>query len=168
MVRSIKDIAADVRAHWRPVHGSAEEYVAAMEKLDKVTHRYGADTAVAVLTYFLGALQHGKVRTLSGSRTRSRPFLKVEATLSILKRLVLLSTPQSPCSMIEPTRAKGEEVGVGNQGLLHDRLSGAAILISLGSAIFSYWQYGLNRDRDIREQKKAAETPPKSWRAAIQ
>lgn len=55
MVRSIKDIAADVRAHWRPVHGSAEEYVAAMEKLDKVTDRYGADTAVAVLTYFLGA-----------------------------------------------------------------------------------------------------------------
>lgn len=40
-------------------------------------------------------------------------------------------------------------------------LSGAAILISLGSAIFSYWQYGLNRDRDIREQKKAAEDAAK-------
>jgi hypothetical protein len=55
MPRSIKDIASDIRAHWRPVHGSAEEYVCAMEKLDKVTDRYGADTAVTVLAYFQGA-----------------------------------------------------------------------------------------------------------------
>lgn len=55
MSRSLEDIAADIRAHWRPVHGSAEPYVAAMEKLDKVTNRYGANSAVAVLAYFQGA-----------------------------------------------------------------------------------------------------------------
>ena len=55
MPRSIKDIAADIRNHWRPVHASAEEYVAAMEKLHKATDRYGADSAVAVLAYFQGA-----------------------------------------------------------------------------------------------------------------
>jgi hypothetical protein len=55
MPRSLKDIAADIRAHWNPVHGRAEEYVAAMETLDKVTDRYGADSAVAVLSYFLAA-----------------------------------------------------------------------------------------------------------------
>jgi hypothetical protein len=55
MPRSIKDIAADIRAHWRPVHGPAEEYVAAMEKFDKVTDRYGADSAAAVLAYFQSA-----------------------------------------------------------------------------------------------------------------
>ena len=55
MPRSIKDIAADIRAHWRPLHGSAEEYVVAMEKLDKVSDRYGADSAVTVLAYFQSA-----------------------------------------------------------------------------------------------------------------
>jgi hypothetical protein len=55
MSRSLKDIAADIRANWIPVHGSAEEYVAAMEKLNNVNDRYGADPAVAVLSYFLAA-----------------------------------------------------------------------------------------------------------------
>jgi hypothetical protein len=50
--RPIRDIAAEIRADWRPVHGEAEPYVAAMEKLNSVNDSYHADSAVEVLSRF--------------------------------------------------------------------------------------------------------------------
>lgn len=51
--RSIKVIAADVRAHWPKVNYAALPYLAAMETLDKITDDYYADSAVSVVSYFL-------------------------------------------------------------------------------------------------------------------
>jgi hypothetical protein len=54
-VRSLKDIAAEIRTDWKPkVHGMAEPYVEAMSKLDSLDDRYHADSAVSVVAYFLG------------------------------------------------------------------------------------------------------------------
>lgn len=76
MPRSIKEIAADIRMHWRPLHGSAEEYVAAMEKLDKVTDRYGADTAETVLTYFQNAAATWKGADAGRIKSEIKSILK--------------------------------------------------------------------------------------------
>jgi hypothetical protein len=42
-------------------------------------------------------------------------------------------------------------------------LSTAALLVSLSSAIFSYRQFDLNRERDLREQQKAADDAAKEF-----
>jgi hypothetical protein len=52
-VRSLKDIAAEIRNDWKPrIAGAAEPYVNAMSELHGVGDSYYADSAVAVISYF--------------------------------------------------------------------------------------------------------------------
>ena len=52
-MRSIREIACDVRADWKKVNFAAVPYLNAMLSLDKITDMYGWDDARSIVTYFL-------------------------------------------------------------------------------------------------------------------
>lgn len=52
-VRSLKEIAKDIKSHWPKVHFSAKPYLDAMAELDKITDSYGADDGKSIVLYFL-------------------------------------------------------------------------------------------------------------------
>lgn len=53
MTRSLSTIAKDIRADWRNIYFGAVPYVDAMRELESINDRYYADTAEAVVRYFL-------------------------------------------------------------------------------------------------------------------
>ena len=52
--RPIHEIAIEVCTVWSPVHYSAQPYLSAMTRLDKITDNYGHDTASGIVLRFLG------------------------------------------------------------------------------------------------------------------
>ncbi len=53
MTRSLRVIAMEISADWKPVNYAAEPYLAAMFDLDKITDTYICDSAKSVVLYFL-------------------------------------------------------------------------------------------------------------------
>lgn len=53
MPRSLTTIARDVRADWKNIYFGAVPYVDAMAELNSISDRYYADSAEAVVRYFL-------------------------------------------------------------------------------------------------------------------
>lgn len=53
MIRSLRTIAMEIAADWRPVSPAAQPYLAAMFDLYRIEDRYGADSAKDVVLYFL-------------------------------------------------------------------------------------------------------------------
>ncbi len=51
--RTLADIAADVRNHWRNVSYAAEPYLSAMATLSSIDDHYGYDDADSIVRYFL-------------------------------------------------------------------------------------------------------------------
>jgi hypothetical protein len=51
--RPLRDIAADIEAHWPQVNYAARPYLDAMAELDEITDNYYLDTAESVVLYFL-------------------------------------------------------------------------------------------------------------------
>jgi hypothetical protein len=51
--RPLREIAADIRGHWTKVYFGAVPYLDAMAALDKITDRYGMDSADGIVRYFL-------------------------------------------------------------------------------------------------------------------
>lgn len=51
--RPLWKIAEDIRANWANVNFAAKPYLAAMADLEKITDKYGMDTAKWIVTYFL-------------------------------------------------------------------------------------------------------------------
>jgi len=52
--RPLSEIARDVYRDWKPVNFAAAPYLSAMSCLNRITDDYGADSAVMVVSYFLG------------------------------------------------------------------------------------------------------------------
>jgi hypothetical protein len=52
-VRSIREIAGEIRKEWHPVYFGAVPYLEAMLQIDKITDAYYADSAETVVLYFL-------------------------------------------------------------------------------------------------------------------
>jgi len=52
-MRSLSEIAADIRRDWRKPYFGAVPYLQAMSSLEKITDDYGADSAKSVVLYFL-------------------------------------------------------------------------------------------------------------------
>lgn len=52
-VRSLRDIAREIRREWRPVNYAAAPYLDAMSELDKISDRYYEDSADSIVRYFL-------------------------------------------------------------------------------------------------------------------
>lgn len=52
-MRSIFEIAAEIRKDWKKPYFGAVPYIDAMFSLDKITDNYGADTGKYVVLYFL-------------------------------------------------------------------------------------------------------------------
>jgi hypothetical protein len=51
--RPLYRIAGEIRAKWPKVWFGAEPYLQAMQGLDKITDRYGMDSAKRIVLYFL-------------------------------------------------------------------------------------------------------------------
>lgn len=51
--RPLREIAADIRAHWTKVYFGAVPYLDALASLDKITDRFGLDDAEGIVRYFL-------------------------------------------------------------------------------------------------------------------
>jgi hypothetical protein len=54
VTRPLAEIAADIRKNWAKPWFGAVPYLAAMDRLDKITDAYGADDADMIVRYFLG------------------------------------------------------------------------------------------------------------------
>ena len=52
-MRSISEIARDIRKDWKPVNYAAKPYLNAMGFLDNITDKYGMDSAKSIIAYFL-------------------------------------------------------------------------------------------------------------------
>jgi len=52
--RKLSDIAADIRADWKPIHPFALPYVEAMDTLDSIDDMFMQDSASGIVGYFLG------------------------------------------------------------------------------------------------------------------
>ena len=52
-IRPLYAIAAEIRADWTKVYFGAVPYLDAMRDLDKITDKYGEDSADDVVIYFL-------------------------------------------------------------------------------------------------------------------
>lgn len=53
MTRPIHEIAAEIAADWEKPYFGAVPYLDAMRSLDKITDRYGEDSAKWIVLYFL-------------------------------------------------------------------------------------------------------------------
>lgn len=51
--RSLREIAAEIRADWKNVYFGAEPYLDAMSSLDSINDSYGQDSASSIVAYFL-------------------------------------------------------------------------------------------------------------------
>lgn len=51
--RPLHEIAAEIRKDWKPVNYAAKPYLEAMEYLEKVSDKYGADSGHMIVAYFL-------------------------------------------------------------------------------------------------------------------
>lgn len=56
-LRPIYEIASDIRKNWKSVNYAAAPYLNAMDSLDKITDKYGADDAKTIIVYFLANAQ---------------------------------------------------------------------------------------------------------------
>ena len=74
--RPLNEIAAEIRSDWHPVHGDAEPFVAAMEKLQSVTDTYYAASAVEVLARFQWAARTWKGATAHRIKAEIKSILK--------------------------------------------------------------------------------------------
>lgn len=52
-MRTLREIAGEIRKDWSPVHQFARPYVEAMLQLNSVNDRYVAETGADVVRYFL-------------------------------------------------------------------------------------------------------------------
>jgi hypothetical protein len=52
-IRSLSDIARDIRRNWSPVYFGAVPYLDAMRSLEGIHDSYGADSAASIVLYFL-------------------------------------------------------------------------------------------------------------------
>lgn len=52
-VRTLSEIASEIRKHWKPVNFGAVPYLQAMATLNKVSDNYGMDSGNSIVMYFL-------------------------------------------------------------------------------------------------------------------
>jgi len=53
-MRSLSEIAYEIKKDWKPVNYAAKPYLDAMECLDSVMDMYGCDNGRSIVAYFLG------------------------------------------------------------------------------------------------------------------
>jgi len=95
MPRPISEIAAEIRADWHPVHGDAEPFVAAMERLQGTQDRYYAVSAVEVLTRFQWAARTWKGAVARRIKTEIKDLL---ATIGSTATVLLLGLTLISCA----------------------------------------------------------------------
>lgn len=52
-IRSISTIAREIRRNWKPIYFGAVPYLEAMEDLESINSKYGADDGKSIVRYFL-------------------------------------------------------------------------------------------------------------------
>lgn len=72
--RSIYVIANEIRRDWKKVYFGAVPYLDAMDSLDKITDRYGEDSAKSIVLYFLS----------NAAQWRGETAKRVKAELKVL------------------------------------------------------------------------------------
>ena len=75
-MRSIREIACDIRADWKRVNYAAAPYLNAMFSLDKITDCYGFDDARSIVTYFLCNASTWKGETAKAIKKELKALLK--------------------------------------------------------------------------------------------
>lgn len=56
-MRTIREIAREIREDWKKVSPCAEPYLQAMAKLETINSVYGCDSASSIVLYFLSNAQ---------------------------------------------------------------------------------------------------------------
>lgn len=77
--RPIHRIAADIKADWSRINGPAAEYLAAMEKLDRMGDNYGQETAVEIVVRFLSDANRWRGETARRIKSELDAMLKANA-----------------------------------------------------------------------------------------
>ena len=58
--RPLSVIAAEIRTSWKKVHGEAEPYLAALEKLHSIHDKYGGESAIEIVSRLRWSLRTWK------------------------------------------------------------------------------------------------------------
>ncbi len=74
--RPLYEIAAEIRADWRPVYFGAVPYLAAMRDLDTIRDGYGYDTAEEIVLYFLSNAATWKGETARRVKAELKALVK--------------------------------------------------------------------------------------------
>ena len=76
--RRLKEIAAEIRADWRPrINGAAEPYVSVMSELSDCRERYGMETGFDMVRGFLMNAQTWRGEVARKLKLELRAMLKV-------------------------------------------------------------------------------------------
>ena len=75
-MRTIREIAQEIRKDWHPIHFAARPYVDSMLQLETVTDRYGFDDARGILLYFLGNASSWRGETARRIKAEIKAMLK--------------------------------------------------------------------------------------------
>lgn len=75
-MRTIREIAQEIRKDWHPIHFAARPYLDAMLQLETVADRYGFDDARGILLYFLGNASSWRGETARRIKAEIKGMLK--------------------------------------------------------------------------------------------
>jgi hypothetical protein len=76
MPRPIYEIASEVRKDWERPYFAARPYLDAMRQLDSIRDDYGQDSAVSVVSYFLGNAASWKGETARRVKAELKALIK--------------------------------------------------------------------------------------------
>jgi hypothetical protein len=74
--RPLRVIAREIRADWDPPNYAAVPYLAAMLSLDRITDRYGLDSAESIVLYFLSNASTWKGETARRIKAELRDIVR--------------------------------------------------------------------------------------------
>lgn len=81
LTRPLYEIAAEIKADWRPVNYAAKPYLDAMECLDSLEDAYYADSAASVVLYFLSNAGQWRGDTARRIKAELRAMCKARGLL---------------------------------------------------------------------------------------
>ena len=76
VTRTLREIAAEIRADWTNVWFGAEPYLQAMATLDSVKDNYYADTGESIVLYFLSNAQTWRGETARRVKAELKGMLR--------------------------------------------------------------------------------------------
>jgi len=74
--RPLFEIAAEIKANWKPVNYAAKPYLEAMESLNLISDRYGMDSGRSIVAYFLSNASQFKGDTAKRIKVELNKMIK--------------------------------------------------------------------------------------------